>query len=73
MLLEAVFFSQNATTCPVGRKPFTEILVHATRKGPILQRVRTIHGILIYYKCYYLLLTENFEFVNYYTCTCNVL
>ena len=51
MVLEAAFFLQNATTCPVGRKPFTEILVHATRKGPILQRVSIRHRILIYYKC----------------------
>lgn len=32
-------WAKNATTCPVGRKPFTEILVHAARKGPILQRI----------------------------------
>lgn len=33
-------WAKNATTCPVGRLPFTEILVHATKKGPILQRIQ---------------------------------
>lgn len=32
-------WSKNANTCPVGRKPYTEILVHASRKGPVLQRI----------------------------------
>ncbi|XP_068673363.1 uncharacterized protein [Montipora foliosa] len=32
-------WAKNATTCPVGRLPFTEILVHATKKGPVLQRI----------------------------------
>lgn len=32
-------WAKNATTCPVGRKPFSEILVQATKKGPILQRI----------------------------------
>lgn len=32
-------WAKNATTCPVGRKPFNEILVHATKKGPVLRRI----------------------------------
>lgn len=41
VFIDSICFCQNATTCPVGRQPFTEILVHATRKGPVLKRVST--------------------------------
>lgn len=47
VFIDSICFCQNATTCPVGRQPFTEILVHATRKGPVLKRVSTIYGIFI--------------------------
>ena len=47
VFIDSICFCQNATTCPVGRQPFTEILVHATRKGPVLKRVSIIYGIFI--------------------------
>ncbi|XP_032222510.1 PHD and RING finger domain-containing protein 1 isoform X3 [Nematostella vectensis] len=32
-------WSKNAVTCPVDRKEFSEIIVHSTKKGPILHRI----------------------------------